>query len=404
MTGPVQPTTSIPSVRPGDLITADFMNRVIGAFNALDGRVTKLESGTPSPGQRPQIDRVVGPGAGGLIRVGDRVRIEGRSFGVPAALTVTIEGISAAVSQGESSDSVVVITMPNLQAVPSSGREVTMTVNNPSGPSTTKFNVLPAQATIPRGQLFINLAEGPGEKIKPLTAKSYTFKFSVRGLVNPTETFDLKPTIGRTGWTATVVDAADKEIPSPTVTFPGTINPPGQVEEVRVRVAVPATATAGQTAVLKLSATAQHDKNFSQESGGDTLTVDQDAPAGQTEIAIGCAQVTFPDNEVAPVTGTVTIPAGSLESRLDFSVHVTVKGGYAIKLTAPPDPQWSWHLSGGASVMEKTLTANADNVDLPFFVFIKAPAGAAATNVAVAVTKAADTSVTQSFSQPVKVQ
>lgn len=409
MTGPVQPTTSLPTVRPGDLITADFMNRVIGAFNALDGRVTKLESGTAPTGQRPEIDRVVGPGAGGIIRVGDRVRIEGRHFGVPAVLTVTMETISAVVAQGESSDSVVIITIPNLQAVPSGGREVTMTVNNAHGPATAKFTVLPAQATVPRGELFINLSEGPGEKISPLTAKNYTFKFNVRGVVNLTETYDLKPTIGRSGWTAVIVDAVDNVIASPTITIPEATTTAGHSEEARVRVSVPATAAAGQTAVLKLRATSQRNSQLTRESGGDTLTVDQDAPSGQTEIAITCGQVTFPDNEVAPVTGTVTIPAGNLDSRLDFSVHVKDKGDYKLKLTAPPtvqppNPAWSWHLAGGASVMEKTLIANADNVDLPFFVFLKAPSGAAAATVTVSVTKAANTAVTQPFSQPVKVQ
>ncbi len=72
--------TKFEEIRPGDLITADFMQRVLALINDLETRVVNLESSTSTPGVVTITDILPSH----TVRSGTEMTIVGRNFEVPA--------------------------------------------------------------------------------------------------------------------------------------------------------------------------------------------------------------------------------------------------------------------------------------------------------------------------------
>src|SRR5262245_53865495 len=75
----------VPSVRAGDLITADFMNQLIAAVNDLETRLAQLEGITPGANGAVAITNV----SPSDLHVGDPFTIIGLNFGTPSLCVVT---------------------------------------------------------------------------------------------------------------------------------------------------------------------------------------------------------------------------------------------------------------------------------------------------------------------------
>lgn len=112
------------SVRPGDLVTADLMNRVLGRLASVEQRLDDLD-GAPSD------DRVAITGLlpSGPLRVGQRVEVLGRNFQFSAGgHRVFFDGVRVDAFDRTSSDTRLVLDVPPLRGLPAGGADVVLTV------------------------------------------------------------------------------------------------------------------------------------------------------------------------------------------------------------------------------------------------------------------------------------
>src|SRR6478672_4002847 len=118
---------SLKTVNPGDLITSLDWNDLIAAINALDGRVTTLESG--GTGQAPHITEVL---PSGPVTEGDTVRIFGSNFDFVAGGATVFFGNTPIVGfLGGSSDTLLIVQVPDeVEGASDSGTALTLTVGN----------------------------------------------------------------------------------------------------------------------------------------------------------------------------------------------------------------------------------------------------------------------------------
>lgn len=137
-------------VRPGDLITADFMNDLLERVDALAQRVQDLEE---EQGDRVRIDGFRPPGAEG-VRLGRSLTIFGSAFRVPPAENeVLIDDIPvphSAFNNLDSSSSAITLLvptdfLPDADSLPEQGRPVSVEVRNENGDAQTNYRILPAK-------------------------------------------------------------------------------------------------------------------------------------------------------------------------------------------------------------------------------------------------------------------
>src|SRR2546425_12125117 len=110
-------------VQPGDLITADLMNRVLHEVQQLEDRLTALEEQGPTGGAVFITD------LSGTLRIGETLTVLGGNFEVPASLNiVTMDGVRIDRFIAGSNDTTLVFGIPrSLNGAP---RTATLTINN----------------------------------------------------------------------------------------------------------------------------------------------------------------------------------------------------------------------------------------------------------------------------------
>jgi len=102
---------TLQNVQPGELIKADFVNALIDALQALDSRVTSLESG--EAGNRPPILMERSPG--GNVEVNTPLTLIGRNFIVPIEEnTVVLGGVPINQFNNGSDEQNLIFTVPNV--------------------------------------------------------------------------------------------------------------------------------------------------------------------------------------------------------------------------------------------------------------------------------------------------
>jgi len=135
------PTTR---VNPGDLITAEFVNRLLDVLNDHQLRIAALES-TGGGGDQVVITSFDPPTA--TVRVGQNLTIFGRNFGQSAGrLRVFIDGTSVDnFNRPGTNDTTIIITLPaELGNPPSTGRSALLTVSNSATSAQRSITVLPS--------------------------------------------------------------------------------------------------------------------------------------------------------------------------------------------------------------------------------------------------------------------
>ena len=210
-------------VRSGDLITADLMNRLLDAVEGLDSRLTKVEQGGP-PSALPVIASV----SPLTPRISETVTLSGSNFGIPIQRTVTIDDKLVTTT---GNDSTIAFTVPNLDQVTSSGKRVTIVVNNSAGPASTEVMVFPYIPTKPTGEVWVSLKVPPSGN---LGAGDQVFVYQVLAQVNLDEKYDIQATVDAAGWAAAIVDSGGQVIAQPTVSL-AKADPPGVSAEMTGR-------------------------------------------------------------------------------------------------------------------------------------------------------------------------
>jgi len=147
--------TDIARVKPGDLITADFINGLIDIISDLQARVGDLENGL-GQSQNVQITAFDPPpppqGAGQAL--GQVMRIYGVNFAFPSANnTVKLQNFGVpsgglAVVQtfrpGSSPTQLEFVIPTNIAGIAAGGTDVTITVSNSNGSAHTTYRLKPA--------------------------------------------------------------------------------------------------------------------------------------------------------------------------------------------------------------------------------------------------------------------
>jgi hypothetical protein len=231
--------SQLAQVEPGDLITASFMNALIGAVNKLQVRVADLE------GQRQPRSVTITKIAGTTdpIRVGTRITVEGTNFLEPVALNkVTIGGKE--VAQGlllTGTDTQLTLEVPEIP-LPTTGAVVPVVVSNTNGDSPPVNMTLHPRRVLPSGTIQVAYVEAPADA-KILANKTYQFLYEIRAAATLQAHYSVEPTItGASDWT---VEASEREL-----TIPGDLT--GVTKQVGIRVKVGST-TSG-TVVVRVTA------------------------------------------------------------------------------------------------------------------------------------------------------
>jgi hypothetical protein len=141
------------NVRPGDLITADFMNGLINMFNELEHRVEVLESSTDTI----QSVRITGFDPPEGQNLGQVLRIFGENFAWPSRnntvtlqnFTVTSGGVATVreFRPGSSPQQLEFQLPATIAGIREGGTDITITVNSGEGTAQRTYRLLPALPT-----------------------------------------------------------------------------------------------------------------------------------------------------------------------------------------------------------------------------------------------------------------
>jgi len=174
-------------VLPDDLITAEFMNRILATLEGLDGRVVALEGASAST---VVITRV----SSELVRVNQRLQVEGRNFGfTTGAHRVFLDAVQV-LSFVSGTDERLLFTVPPIPGLPREGRTVTLSVRNQDAVAFRPLVVLPLQLPL-EGNLEISF-----QSVNPTTISAggqATFRYRVFSRVNQSARFPIQATVSR---------------------------------------------------------------------------------------------------------------------------------------------------------------------------------------------------------------
>lgn len=388
-------------VQPGDIITSEFMNGIIEACLDLQQRISVLEAPT-STGAATQITSLL---PSSTKRIGDQLHIIGRGFDAAAGNIVTIDGIGVGPVFGADRDRELIVTIPNVQGVTSTGKNVTVLVSNSNGTDATSFVVFPAVSVIPHGQLFVNMTQPPSESLL-LAGQSYTFGYTVQALTDLDEVCDLSASVP-VGWTAQIMSAFGNPITPAEITVVSAPPPAGHTQTVRVLVAIPAGTVAGTTGLLRLTVTSRRNPlQLRGFSGGETITVNAAPPVSGT-IAITIPPTVLRTTGTQPLAsttgGVVRIGGGAGNYQLSFSAQIKSATTYNVVLTAMSVAGWNASFSTTSAVLTTTLGPFGADGQQTIDLFLRTPTGASPDNLVLRITSQTDTSQFGQVNQPVAI-
>jgi IPT/TIG domain-containing protein len=364
-------------VRSGDLITAQAWNDLLLKLEEIEQRLDELGGGVPNG---PPVITLLQPSDEPAI--GSELTILGSGFGTDVENQVRIADLPAQVTGGGGTQ--LRVTVPVVPGVLSNGLQTLLTVSNPRGFASRSIRVMPAIITVPQGQLFASMTQAPAGTLN--AGASHVFTFTVQAVVNIAETYTLSPLLAAQSlpnqWQAVVLDALDSPITA--ITIPAGQPPSGESRQVRVRVTIPAGATAGSAASLSLTVRSQRNVNLIGTSSIVNLTVGSAPPPAE--------QLTL--NPESLINGSVDppgLPGGTVvcrpsTTRVTFSVAGTQAGAsYVVSLGTVP-ANWTAAVVGGN-------TQPASGSQLIFRVDFTPGAGAAAATFNLRVSRQSDANV-----------
>jgi hypothetical protein len=286
----------IGKVTAGELITAQLMNRIIEALNALERKVAEFADAVV-------IDEVSPPGD---WRMGEQVTVRGRNFGLPSQNKVTVaSGGSIRVTlKSGSSDRLLLFDVPQFEGVPASGADGSFMIESPLGSAMEEIRILPPRA-LPQGQILVGVAPPQVAAIEP--GRTYDYTCTVKFRTTESETFALTATAGtaQTRWAVAVTDASQTPLSE---LFVPTAPAPGVDREVHVRITVPANASGAAT----MSLTATSKRNPQLAGAGDAIIQVGQPPEAPPTYSSQLQVYDFDTQALlVPVDGLLTLkPAG----------------------------------------------------------------------------------------------
>jgi hypothetical protein len=361
-------------VRPGDLITAEFMNDVLDRLKTVEDQLAELGSTTGNS----VVITAISPG--GTLTVGQEIEVRGRGFGDPVSGNIVSMGGSVIERFLSGSDATRLrFTVPNIPGVPRS--DVVVTVRYQTSSDSRTVSVNPA-VVIPTGRLLITDVTG---SVSPpgtiLVGNTYTFWFDLDSQTIPGgENYLLSASYasavgGTTGaWSAATSLLSSTE--APLTSNPMRLNP-GNPARVGVRFTVPSGATS--VAMTFVAQSINNDAGLSTSLGPIPIVI------GETQ-EVSDPRVTFaipPIEDGVPARLVTESGRQILEVRYRTSVRITLvaemtssapeSGTYQFSVALEPD-NGPWVLtspspppatnipvdSGNDQTIEVTARVNAD--------------------------------------------
>jgi hypothetical protein len=371
-----------PPVQSGDVIQADFVNKIIQALSDIDARLRNLETGTLPGTGTPSIN----PLSQTSLHVNDQIILTGQNLWAAGLNSVFLEvdSTSTRISQFlTATDTQLVFTIPTVAVNPGGSAALLRVVSPTHGSGTVNFTLLPAAVTIPTGQLLVSLA-GPSGSV---ATGSNTFSYTITATTTLADTYDLLPAVDAAGWQLT----AD----APTVDIPKASSPSQPVTKTgKLTLVIPSTATgSGHVRVTVRSRL--------NPLGLVTTSTDVLVTIGQSVVSSPDIKVSFDKTSATLDTdGKTVLVSASSGTFVGFNVAVTTTGGYTYSTKFDTDAtQAHWHaaavgapttLSGGASPATIPVQITVDSSSTP------------TSNLSFRVTSGADTTKATEVSIPVK--
>jgi len=323
-------------VNRGDLITADLINAMIDEIEVL-----KQQLG--STGDSPVIALIM---PSDDLHVGDPLDIRGDNFRfTQGAQLVTFDGVLVTAYKPGTTDSRLLINIPNIPNIPEIGRNVDLIVANGFGSTSRALLIQPVEMPLEGDIVDVFWDSVTPNPMVPAQAANINYR--VRSRAGQTATFTLTPTILTAGWPANLQIVVDGAI-SPTRQVQLA---PMQEKTFTVRIPIVPPAFANTAFIIRVVAT------VGDATGSDTrtFTIGQVVIPPDNTITVSPLNFTafsslgFPDSDggnYEDATGTIRVRAGA-SGVMELLVQFTETGtyNYAIENVGTAPAAWTIALS-----------------------------------------------------------
>lgn len=288
----------VPSVEPGQLITADLMNRLLKRVHDLEGRVATLEeegSSGPEPGTL-QIDDHNPKD----VRVGEQVTLVGKNFAVPGELNdIRVGGISVPdenVGLG-STETSLTFTIPSIGGLGDTGSNVNVEVSNSNGSDMQTVHLKP-ESVVPDGSIELQYTEEPLTETGQIVGGE-TYKFTFLATAFASQPGDYQATASTTSGWDTRIEEASGDASSLNFSLPSA-PADGASQEVTVSVDVPDQESGTTDLSLEVMETTP---NTNVNMGKKTLSLEigSEPPTSEDRVAISLRDSSRLENGVLKV-------------------------------------------------------------------------------------------------------
>jgi hypothetical protein len=358
-------TDSEPPVKPGQIITADLMNRLLERVSDLEDRVSDLEERDPAAptnvvisDHRPKQD----------LRVGDRLTLEGKNFAVPGERNqITVGGIAVPdvnILQGGSETNLQFV-VPDVGGIQEAGTRVKVDLINSNGSAREEITLKP-KLDVPTGTIEVSYAEAPVTVDDTTLQGGNSYVFTYRVTSSAQQGSYRASVTTSAGWNARIVSASGD---GSTYDFSMTAGTDGSASrEIRVAVDIP-----------------------DQTSGTTDLTLEVEETTPQTQVTTGRNVQTLEIGADAPVPddwvrisietnsnlsqGRLEVPIGQTV-RVTFNVRVFESGSYQLSTNLDAERNWNSALAftgfdvqgdvgsgGNLTTVNATVTAESGSTD-----------------------------------------
>jgi hypothetical protein len=327
-------------VRPGDVITSDLMNRIIGLLNqheaALGGGAAPIRIDSVQPR---------------VVRVNEELRVFGSGLDASNLQEISVDGnnVPVGVLKLGSGGTVLVFDVPAV-LVPPSGKTAVVSVRNKAGQSAYgSVFVLPSLAANLEATFNITrTVVSPPGAIAASTVYEYTY--SIEAFTNLDETYLLEPKLvgAPAGWTVAMKNGATEAFIPRSQPVPST---------TPVIVVVTTGSSGGGTLTLGLRA--KNHPGVTPSSQPETVTIGGTPTAPNTDVEFLTPTVAGSVQKFA--NGSLYIQINSNPSLqkaiLNVPVRIKTPGVYAIG-AATVGPGWTVTINNNPTSFDTTGTPN----------------------------------------------
>src|SRR5436190_2696224 len=180
-------------VQPGDLISADLMNRIMHEVQSLEDRVHVLETTTPA--ETGVVYDSVFPS--GPVQIGTDLHVNGRNFqysvgSARASISVAADTREVTVFRAGSTDQELIIQIPAFPNIPLAGVAATLTVRNQTTSAQAPLTLLPTQTSVSGS---VDVTAGGVSKTSFVAGDEVDFEYTLTSRTNLPATFTIDPQV-----------------------------------------------------------------------------------------------------------------------------------------------------------------------------------------------------------------